>query len=70
MHLRLQAHLILPQLDEGNCNVAQHAHACAAIRWGHLVQRHAVHLDGCRELALLKVDVAHVDAQAPCLQAA
>ena len=58
-----RAHLILPNSHESNADVAQDAVAHAAGGEGHLVQGHAIHLNGRRVLALFKVDVAHVDAQ-------
>ena len=61
-------HLILANLHEGNPNVAQDAVAYTPGGEGHLIQGHAVHLDGSWVLLLLKVDVPHIYPQQMRLQ--
>ena len=61
--MQVNPHLILANFHESHANIAQDPVAHAPGGEGHLVQGHAIHLDGCRVLLLLKVDVAHVDAQ-------
>mmetsp|Transcript_35249 Transcript_35249/g.80488 ORF Transcript_35249/g.80488 Transcript_35249/m.80488 type:complete len:286 (-) Transcript_35249:506-1363(-) len=59
--------LVLPEARERVANIAHNLETNLPSGLRDLVKSHPVHLDGGRIVALLVVDVAHVDAQAPTL---